>query len=121
MSLLTLMQAVLDKCRLNTALFAETISYTPAGETAAVDIPAHVRYKRRVIKDERTGDTRMIDELKVEISREALPGGPQGGDRLLRTNETRSYQYAYEGGETPVSWKATYHREIVTSQRGRKL
>lgn len=113
-----LLQTVAAATRLNTGFFAETVSYVSAGRTTFPVV--HCRYRRREIRDERTGDARQVDEIRVEILKTALPVGPLMDDRILRAGETRYYVYAAAGGETQVSWKATFRREVVTGQRGRK-
>lgn len=112
-------KTVADATRLNVVFFAETVTYTfAAGST--VTTPAHVRYKRREIRDERSGDARTVDEIRVELPKEKIPSGPAMDDRITRAGESRAYVYAAAGGETIATWKATFRREVVTGQRGRK-
>jgi hypothetical protein len=113
-----LLQTVAAATRLNPGFFAETVT-SVSGSTTTTPA-AHVRYRRREIRDERTGDARTVDEIRVEILKTALPAGPALDDRITRAGESRSYVYAAAGGETTVSWKATFRREVVTGQRGRK-
>ena len=114
MSFRDTIQTVMRNTRLNTAYFAETVTYRP-GDGSELSLDVHVRHTLRL--DTRgDGTTVIFDQLRVEIDRDDLTGPPDFGDRILLADDQYGYLYAYAGRHTPVSYKAVFERSRYAAQ-----
>ncbi len=112
MSLQTLKEAARD-LRISTDFLGESITIRRKnGKT--VPVSAACRHKIRHEHDNH-GNAEVIEELRVEIDRDALPGGFDYGDRVIRSGESEPYIYAYNGSHTSTSWKGVFERRRITA------
>jgi len=102
--------------RLNTAYFAEIVTYvqTVDGEDVEAEIPAHVRHRiRRVTEPD--GSERIVEVIDVELDRADVEAAPTYQDRIVLAEDDRPYLYAHQGRHRPISWCAAFEREQVTA------
>lgn len=108
------MATVLTATRLNTAYFAQTVTYRLADGTE-LETDAHVRHGKR-LDSKPDGTTEVIEQIRVELARAEFESPPDFGDRILLSGDEYGYLYAGAGRHTPVSWKATFERRQRKSQ-----